>query len=261
MDFEKEREDIILFTKVGTIVLSCIALLVAGLFYFPSAIVTISQGLSDHNIPICSVHQKQKKVALTFDVSWGNENTSSLLDTLKENNVKASFFLTGDWIDKYPEEVQAIAHAGHDLGNHSATHSQMTKLAEEQCRKEIVYPQEQVKKLTGIRMNLYRIPFNNYNESVMKEIKGCGYYPIQWSVDSLDWKDYSATDIVKHVCKNKELKNGSIILFHNDGKYTAEALGEVITQLKKDGYEIVPISQLIYIQSYHVDKNGCQYED
>ena len=92
MDFEKEREDIILFTKVGTIVLSCIALLVAGLFYFPSAIVTISQGLSDHNIPICSVHQKQKKVALTL-MSPGEMKTPPACLTLsKKITSKPLFF-------------------------------------------------------------------------------------------------------------------------------------------------------------------------
>ena len=166
--------------------------------------------------------------------------------------------MTGGWVEKYPEDVKRILEAGHDLGNHSENHRQMSQLSEEECRKEIMTVHERVKKLTGYEMNLFRPPYGDYNNTVIKAAYACGYYPIQWSVDSLDWKDYGVEDIITRVTENKDLGNGAIILCHNGAKYTADALDELLTKLKEKGCELVPVSQLIYKENYHMDASGRQ---
>ena len=120
---------------------------------------------------------------------------------------------------------------------------------------------DRVKELTGVSMQLFRPPYGDYDNKLIKTSYSCGYFPIQWSVDSLDWKDYGVDSIISTVLQNKDLTNGSIILMHNGAKYTADALESVITGLETQGYEIVPISQLIYKENFHMDGTGKQIRD
>lgn len=209
-------------------------------------------------LPIYSVKTDEKKVALSFDAAWGNEDTRELLGILEENNIRATFFLTGGWIETYPDDVRAIYEGGHDIGNHSENHKQMDKLTAEKCREEIMKPHDKVYNLTGYDMFLFRPPYGAYNDNLLNVLEGCGYYGIQWSVDSLDWKDYGVQSIIKTVLNHKNLRNGAIILMHNGGKYTKAALQLVIDGLREQGYEIVPISELIYTGNYKIDNTGEQ---
>jgi polysaccharide deacetylase family sporulation protein PdaB len=260
MNIEIEREKLILFTKVGAIVLTSIALLSASLFIYPKTSETLSGSLvQEKELPIYCVEQDKPLISISFDAAWGNEDTGKLLEVLKKHNVKATFFMTGGWIEKYPDDVKAIAAAGHDLGNHSENHKQMSTLSAEQCKEEIMKPHEKVKELTGKDMILFRPPYGDYNDTLIKTAKECGYYPIQWDVDSLDWKDYDAATIIRRVTESKHLGNGSIILCHNGGKHTAEALDELLTTLKQKGYQLVPISELILKENYEMDTEGRQH--
>ena len=189
---------------------------------------------------------------------WGNKDTKKILEVLKKQNVKVTFFMTGGWIEKYPDDVKAIAAAGHDLGNHSENHKQMSQLSAEQCKEEIMKPHEKVKKLTGKDMILFRPPYGDYNDTLIQVCQENKYFPIQWDVDSLDWKDYDAATIIKKVTEHKHLSNGSIILCHNGAKHTAEALDQMITTLKGKGYELVPISELILRDNYSINHEGRQ---
>ncbi len=164
-------------------------------------------------------------------------------------------------MESYPDDVKSVLAAGHDLGNHSENHKNMSQLNDEQCKEELMLVHDKVKELTGVEMELFRCPYGDYDNDVIKNAKECGYYTIQWDVDSLDWKDYGADSIIKTVCQHKNLRNGSIILMHNGAKYTAQALDAVITGLKDQGYEIVPISQLIIRENYHMDHTGRQIAD
>ena len=166
--------------------------------------------------------------------------------------------MTGGWIEKYSEDVKAIAAAGHDLGNHSENHKQMSKLSAEQCKEERLKPHEQVKTLTGKEMILFRPPYGDYNDNLIQVCREIGYYPIQWDVDSLDWKDYNADTIIRKVTEHKHLGNGSIILCHNGAKHTAEALDQMITTLKAKGFTLVPISKLILKSGYTINHEGRQ---
>ena len=185
---------------------------------------------------------------------WGNEETQKILDILEKHNIKATFFVTGEWVRKYPKDVKKIAEAGHDLGNYSEHYKNMKGLSEEECRREIMEVHQKVKALTGVEMNLFRCPHGEYDNEMMKNVTNCGYYPIQWSVDSLDWKDYGAESIIQTVCDHTELKNGAIILMRNGAKYTADSLEQMILEIQKKGFQIVPVSELIYYENDHMDE-------
>jgi len=248
-----------LFLKVGVVVLSIIMIIGFGIKVLPGAITVSSTG-SKRDLPIYCVDTQERKVALSFDAAWGNDDTKNILDILTKHNVKVTFFVTGGWVTKYPDDVKAIIAAGHDLGNHSENHKQMSQLSKEQCIDEIMKVHNRVKELTGIDMTLFRAPYGDYNNTLVGAARECGYYTIQWDVDSLDWKDYGTDSIIKMVVNNKHLGNGSIILMHNGAKNTPQALDAIITGLQEKGYELVPISQLIYTGSYTVNHEGRQFE-
>lgn len=226
-----------------------------------SKTVSVTNTVNGKELPIYSVETEEKKVALSFDAAWGNEDTQQILDILKEHNIHVTFFMTGGWVEDFPDDVKKIKEAGHDLGNHSENHKNMSQLPDSECQQELLKVHEKVKEITGVEMNLFRPPYGDYDNEVIKNASLCGYYTIQWDVDSLDWKDYGVDNIIKTVTEHKNLRNGSIILMHNGAKYTAEALPKVIEGLKAKGYEIVPISELIYKDNYHLDVTGRQIQD
>lgn len=226
-----------------------------------SKVVTVSNTVSGRELPIYSVETDEKKVALSFDAAWGNEDTQQILDILAKYNIHVTFFMTGGWVEDFPEDVKKIHEAGHDLANHSENHKNMSQLTDSDCKDELMKVHEKVKKLTGVEMNLFRPPYGDYDDHVIQNATSCGYYTIQWDVDSLDWKDYGVDSILKTVTEHKNLQNGSIILMHNGAKYTAQALPQVIEGLLEQGYEIVPISELIYRDNYHLDVTGRQIQD
>lgn len=245
------------FFRTGCLVITLLLCVFAvRQFMAPSAASVFYQ--NSRKIPIYCVDTQKPQVALSFDAAWGNEDTSTILNILASHNVHATFFMTGGWVESYPEDVKAIAAAGHDLGNHSQNHKQMSDLSSSECADEIQQVHDQVKALTGVDMTLFRPPYGDYNDQLVDIANGLGYHVIQWNVDSLDWKDYGAQDIISRVLNHENLCNGSIILMHNGAKYTKDALDAVITGLQEKGYEIVPISQLIYTQNYTTDHTGKQ---
>ncbi|MDO5340221.1 MAG: polysaccharide deacetylase family protein [Eubacteriales bacterium] len=203
----------------------------------------------------------KKYVSISFDAAWGDEDTIKILDILDKYNVKTTFFMTGGWVDSYPDKVLEIYNRGHDLGNHSQNHKEMSKLSVSEQKEEIMSVANKIKEITGYTSFLFRPPYGDYNSTLIDTVYGCNFYPIEWDVDSLDWKDYGTDNIIKTVTTHKALKNGSIILMHNGAKYTAEALESVITGLQSQGYEIVPISQLINTENFHMDGTGLQIPD
>jgi polysaccharide deacetylase family sporulation protein PdaB len=243
-----------------TIILA-IAIALAGSYKYIGGYVTVSSNVNGRELPIYCVQTEEKKVALSFDAAWGNEDTKEILNILKKHDIHVTFFMTGGWVEKYLDDVKAIHEAGHDLGNHSENHKNMSQLSEEEKTSELMTVHNKVKELTGVEMNLFRPPYGDYDDAVILNATKNGYYTIQWDVDSLDWKDYGVDSIVDTVVNHKNLGNGSIILCHNGAKYTKDALEAMITGLKEKGYEIVPVSELIYRENYHMDVTGRQIAD
>lgn len=222
----------------------------------------VSSKVGERHLPIyCVDCGTEKKIALTFDAAWGNEDTQNILAILKKHDVKVTFFMTGGWVSSYPDDVKAILADGHDLGNHSENHKNMSQLSAAEQKEELMLVHQKVKELTDYDMFLFRPPYGDYDNSVILNAAECGYYAIQWDVDSLDWKDYGVDSIINTVTKHKHLGAGSIILCHNGAKYTAQALDTLITTLKEYGYIFVPLSELIYKEDYHMNHEGRQISD
>lgn len=225
------------------------------------ALISVHSTVNGRELPIYNVQTDEPKISISFDAAWGNDDTSKILEVLKKHQVHATFFMTGGWVESYPDDVKAILADGHDLGNHSENHKNMSQLSEEEIQSELMTVHNKVKELTGYDMFLFRPPYGDYDNEVIQTVKGCNYYPIQWSIDSLDWKNYGVEDIINRVCNSDKLQGGAIILCHNGAKYTAEALDQLLTGLEEKGFQLVPISELIIREDYHVDVNGMQIPD
>lgn len=207
-------------------------------------------------LPIYRVETEEKKIAISFDCAWGTEYTDSLLNTMAEKEVISTFFCVEFWTEKHGDYVKKISDMGHDLGTHSATHPYMSKLDKATVKKELSTSKEAIEKITGKPVNVFRPPYGDYNDTLVETAKEQGLYTIQWDVDSLDWKNLSAKEIYNRVVP--KVKNGSIVLFHNNGLHTAEALPDIIDALKNAGYEFVTIYDLIYKDNYIMGADGTQ---
>ncbi|MFA9462769.1 MAG: polysaccharide deacetylase family protein [Velocimicrobium sp.] len=182
MKLKLDKEKTTTFIKSGLLTLSAIILLALGFHYLPNAVYTMKQN-NERKLPIYCVDCNDCKVAISFDAAWGNEDTGDILAILKQYDVKATFFMTGGWVETYPDDVAAIAAAGHDLGNHSETHKQMSQLSKSECIAEITKPHDKVKELTGVDMTLFRPPYGDYNNTLLESLEECNYYGIQWDVE------------------------------------------------------------------------------
>ncbi len=214
----------------------------------------------NRELPIYSVEREDKKIAISFDAAWGDEYTEGILRILEERNIKCTFFLVGFWVDTYPERVKLIAQRGHEIGNHSTNHPHMTNLGKDQIIKEVETTQVKIEELAGNKaVRLFRPPFGDYNNLLINTLREMNFYPIQWDVDSLDWKELGVDHMYGQV--TEKVGPGSIVLFHNNAKYITEALPSILDKLLDEGYEFVPISQLIYKDSYDIDHKGMQKKD
>ncbi len=211
---------------------------------------------SKRDLPIYYVDKEEKVISISFDAAWGNEDTDQLIQILNKYNIKTTFFVVGGWVDKYPESVKALYDAGHEIMNHSNTHPHMTQISTEKMKEEIKKCDDKIEAITGKRPFLFRPPYGDYNDRVVQTCRDMGHYTIQWDVDSLDWKELGVDAIIQRV--TKRVKPGSIVLFHNAAKYTPAALPAILDTLTKDGYKIIPISQLIYRDNFYIDHTGKQ---
>ena len=209
------------------------------------------------SLPVYSVERSDKKIAISFDCAWGTEHTDAILQNLAASKVRATFFMVEFWSEKYPEYVKKIDEAGHEIGTHSATHSYMSKLDESAIRSELQSSSEAITNVTGKEVNLFRPPYGDYDNLLIETCNSMGILPVQWDVDSLDWKDLSAADIASRIVEN--VSSGSIILCHNNGLHTAEALPIIFDTLIAKGYEFVPIGELVYRENYTIDSTGKQH--
>ena len=237
-----------------------------GLFALATAVLFIMREVgmyavnafsSARSLPIYSVEKEEKIAAISFDCAWGTEHTDAILHELDRAGVKATFFMVEFWTEKYPEYVKKIDEAGHEIGTHSKTHPHMNGLNEAQIREELSSSAAAIENVTGKKAELFRPPFGEYNNLVIDTAKDMGLYPVQWDVDSLDWKDLSAQDIALRIINGTQ--PGSIILCHNNGLHTAEALPMIFSALQNKGYTFVPIGELIYRENYTIDAAGKQH--
>ena len=234
----------------------CLAACMFWAVNYPAA---VGVAATTRQLPIYCVEPEEgeKKIAISFDAAWGADDTDTLIEILGKYNVRATFFLVGQWVDTYPEEVRKLAEAGHEIMNHSNTHPYFTQCSTEKVIEEIESCNDKIEAITGVRPTLVRCPYGDYDDNVVNTIRSLGMEPIQWSIDSLDWKDSStASSICERVTGLAQ--PGGIILCHNDAEYTPDALEEILKTLIDQGYTFVPISELILSGSYTIDHAGMR---
>lgn len=207
-------------------------------------------------LPIYSVETEEKKVALTINCAWNADDIDKILEVLEKNNVKLTFFMVGDWVEKYPEETKKIYNAGHEIGNHSFSHPHVNNLSAQENENEILKCSKLVEALTGEGTKLYRAPYGEYNDTVIKSARNVNHEVIQWSLDTLDYQGLDGSQMLDRL--NTKINAGSIILMHNGTEHTADSLEMLITNIRDKGYEVVKVSDLIYDENYEIDGNGTQ---
>ncbi len=207
-------------------------------------------------VPVYSVETEKKQVAISFDAAWGADKTQGIMDILEEYEVGGTFFLVGFWVDKYGDLVKEIDERGFEIGTHSNTHPDMTKLSADAMEKELTTCVDMIENITGKNVELFRPPYGAYNDTLIKTSEKLGLIPIQWSVDSLDWKGISAQEITTRIINNA--KNGSIILCHNNSDHILDALPMILDRLTAQGYTVTSVGDLVYKENYEIDRQGVQ---
>lgn len=213
-------------------------------------------GRTDRLLPIYSVETEEKRVAISFDAAWGADKTEGIISILKEYDANATFFLVGFWVDEYPDKVKAIDEAGIEIGIHSNTHPDMALLAEQEIKEELSISKGKIENIIGKKVKLFRPPYGSYNDCLIKTADSLGLKTIQWDTDSLDWKGLSAVNIADRVVK--KVKNGSIILMHNNSDNVLEGLRLILSHLKEKGYTVGSVGELVYESDYRIDNQGVQ---
>ncbi|MDR1589830.1 MAG: polysaccharide deacetylase family protein [Oscillospiraceae bacterium] len=231
-------------------------LAVAVIFTVVNSPAFIGVSAMRREFPIYCVKRDNKAVSLTFDAAWGDEDTGRLIEIFEQYGVRVTFFVVGEWAEKYPESARALREAGHEVMNHSDDHAHFTGLSAAEIAANVNACNNKIEAATGERPTLFRAPYGEYNDNVIKTVKSLGMDTIQWNIDSLDWKGISASEITRRVTEKAE--PGSIALFHNAAKHTPEALPAIIEFFMRDGYSIVPVSELLLKGEYTIDHAGKQ---
>ncbi len=211
----------------------------------------------NRELPVYNVATTDKVLSISFDAAWGVAHTEKILDILDQYNVKTTFFLVGFWVDKHPDMVKEIVARGHEIANHSNTHPHMAKLSESQIREELQLMSDKAEALIGKPTTLFRPPYGEYNDAVVRVSRAEGYECVQWNVDSLDWKNKGTQDMIRQCTKN--IQPGDIVLFHNDSKYILDALPTILKTYTEAGYRVIPVSQILLSGDTWIDHRGTQH--
>ena len=216
-------------------------------------------GYASRRVPVYQVDTDEKKVALTFDAAWGADKTSKIVEILKQNEVGGTFFLVGFWSEKYADKIREIDAAGITIGTHSNTHPKMSTLSSSQIISELEISSKYIEDITGKKVKYFRPPYGDYNDTLIHTADSLGLQTIQWTVDTLDWKGLSASEILERV--KKDVTSGAIILMHNNSDHIVEALPLIINYLKSEGYKMVNMEDLVYSDDYTINNNGLQIKN
>ena len=187
-----------------------------------------------------SMVEEPPKIAITFDDGPSSQCTGRLLDGLKERNVKATFFLIGENAKENPEMVKRLDEEGHLIGNHTYHHVEITKVSDEEAKKEILDTNKVITSITGKSVEYMRPPFGLWQRNLEMEIE---VLPVMWTIDPLDWTTENVDEIVNKVVT--EAEENDIILLHDCYDSSVDAALRIIDILQKKGFEFVTVDQLI----------------
>lgn len=251
----------ILVFKKTFLTLAVAVMVFLSAFLLNLGAVDVSSAYSQTNrlLPIYSVQTEENKLAISFDAAWGADKTTEIMNICDSYNIKATFFLVGFWIDKYPDKVKEIYNRGFEIGIHSNTHPDMTKLNKNQIREELTTNINKIVELTGFTPKLFRPPYGYYNNNLIEICNELNLSCIEWSVDSLDWKGLSASQLSGRVID--KAKSGSIVLFHNNSNNIIDGLKMCLEYFKSRDTQVVPIGDLIYYEKFKINSNGVQIKN
>lgn len=225
----------------------------------PNQEIAIETSSTTRLLPIYSVDTDEEKVAFTMNCAWSADDIDQILEVLAKNDVKITFFIVGTWAKEYPEAVEKIYNAGHEIASHSNTHPHVNDLSYEENVAELLDSSNIIENIIDDKINLYRAPYGEYNDTVIQVGIDNGYYTIQWSLDTLDYEGLTGEEMWDRL-KNS-IKPGDIILSHNGTDHTADSLDLLINNIQDEGLEIVTVSELIYMENYTINSNGEQSEN
>ncbi len=216
--------------------------MLAALLVFILALKTISINTLNYYDPIYKGMDNEKKIAFACNVVWGEEYLPQMLQIFKDNDIKISFFIGGQWAEKNEELLKRIHSDGHELGNHGYKHLYHSKLTPEANKQEILKTEEAVKRITDCKTALFAPPYGDLNDTVVSSAEALGYKVIMWSIDTIDWNTKDYNRILQRL--EKKHHNGAIVLMHPT-KVTIQALPKMIESLKGHGYEITSVSGVL----------------
>ena len=249
----------VVFIKKAVLVLAIFVIAFLSAYGLNSAGLEVSVTFQNRKIPIYSVDTSENKIAISFDAAWGADKTREIMSICDSYGVKATFFLVGFWVDEYPDMVKEIYNNGFEIGLHSNTHPDMTKLSKKEIKQELETNISLIEELTGFRPKLFRPPYGYYNNDLIDVCESMGISCIEWSVDSLDWKGLSAGEISGRV--TTQSKNGSIVLFHNNSDNILDGLKMVLEYFRLNETQVVPIGDLIYYEDFTINHEGTQIKN
>lgn len=252
----------VLFIKKTTIFIIIGVLIVVSSFAVNMSGLEVGQtyfAVSNRKLPIYSVQTDENKVAISFDAAWGADKTREIMSICDSYGVKATFFLVGFWVDENPDMVREIYNNGFEIGIHSNTHPDMTKLSRNEMIEELETNISKIETITGVRPKLFRPPYGYYNNTLIEVCESLDLSCIEWSVDSLDWKGLSASELAGRV--TTQSKSGSIVLFHNNSNNILDGLKMVLEFFKTKDTQVVPIGDLIYYDNFTINIQGTQIKN
>ncbi|MEW6065293.1 MAG: delta-lactam-biosynthetic de-N-acetylase [Bacillota bacterium] len=185
-----------------------------------------------------------KNIYLTFDEGYENGYTPKILDALKETNVKAAFFITGDYLRRHPDLVKRMVNEGHIVGNHTYNHPSLPQVSDATVQKEIESLSEGFEKLTGAKMKYLRPPMGEYSERTLKLTHEMGYRNVFWSVALVDWRPDAGSPEQNKNTVMERLHNGAVVLLHAVNKANADMLGDLIKECKEKGYQFRSLDEI-----------------
>lgn len=215
-----------------------------------------AMAVANKKVPVCCTDRSNKVVSFTFENLQGDANTAEIMEILKEYNISATFFVTGEWVGLYPDSALAIYESGHEVMNCADEYTHLPALSRIKMMQEIKSCNDKIQAVTGERPTLFRAPYGDYDNALMETLDSLHMTGIQWDIDSMDFKDISAGAITHRV--TSLVCSGSIVRFQSQSKETVQALPGIIESLEKDGYTFLTVTDMIYTEDYTLNNDGRQ---
>ncbi len=239
--------------RIGSIAAAALAAVLIIIFAVSNS-VTASADSSKK--PIYRVERGDNRVALTFDCAWSADGIDDILTSLNELGARATFFVTGEFCDEHSDTVRKISTAGHSVQNGSDKNSHIAGMNVNDLIADTNEAAKKIKSITGTAPLFYRAPYGDFDDKSLTTLEGMGYTVVQWSCDSNDLEDPDTDSVKRRILDKTE--SGSVLLFHNDAAVTPAALPQIITELKRKGFELVKLDDLVFTSNFFIDENGTQ---